>query len=134
MDTSAGACRSLQDKLMCCHCLKSAMYAPSAATAAPLPAAGLPGARVLRGVVCVCVPSFGVDTCRLTNTTLGLSKPDSSCLRPDTHPALQSSSESCWWSLSSPVPAVGRPRLDDEEGIVQEGSMVHGAKKIASSS
>ena len=42
---------------------------PPAATAAPLPAAGLPGARMLRGVVCVCVPSFGVDTDGLTNTT-----------------------------------------------------------------
>ena len=31
--------------------------------------AELPGARVLCGVVCVCVPSFGVDTYRLTNHT-----------------------------------------------------------------
>ena len=29
--------------------------------------AELPGARVLCGVVCVCVPSFGVDTYRLTS-------------------------------------------------------------------
>ena len=39
------------------------------ATMAPLPVAELPGARVLCGVVCVCVPSFGVDTYRPTNTT-----------------------------------------------------------------
>ena len=49
--------------------VRSAVTPPSAATAAPLPVAELPGARVLWGVVCVYVPSFGVDTYRLTNTT-----------------------------------------------------------------
>ena len=34
------------------------------------------GARVLCGVVCVCVPSFGVDTDRLTNSSFSLREVD----------------------------------------------------------